>query len=518
MIKSFLYAQKHFFACSFFVAIGLQHANQGCFANSSKVKFSPTHQVPPEIVVINPEKNVLLVGIKPYLGREIINDKNSPTLSLVSNGRNLILKDSHGVIRKAKEINISWHAKHLVEPKVFLRQKIGPLASFESAERLANDLKVRGIQSTIAHPFDWEVWVSADIKIPQTIKSTYQKIKVSKSVVPYLKRNNGQIELKGPIYLQAPDGLLWENGIYSGPFSIQSDSYGSWTLIEHVPIERYLNGVVPYEIGSNAPEAALAAQAVLARTWAVANSHRFKVDGYNLCSDTQCQVYKDPSKSNQRIKTAIKKTAGKILTWDHQPINTVYHATNGGVMASVDEAWSTKPVPYLQIRLDGPKTWSREVDLPLSNEKNLKSFLFSKSKAFGSDHHLFRWNRTLESSQIFEQLKQAQKVSGSFSPKKIKTVSRGSSGRVTSLKIEGNTGLEILLKLDEIRRVLRQLPSTLFVVKEIKEGKWLFSGGGFGHGVGMSQSGAIDLAKKGWTTKQILSHYYPKTKYGFLPE
>ena len=88
---------------------------------------------------------------------------------------------------------------------------------------------------------------------------------------------------------------------------------------------------------------------------------------------------------------------------------------------------------------------------------------------------------------------------------------------MTSLKIVDNTGSEILLKLDDIRRVLRQLPSTLFVVKEIKEGKWLFSGGGFGHGAGMSQSGAIELAKNGWTTKQILSHYYPKTKYGFLP-
>ena len=167
--------------------------------------------------------------------------------------------------------------------------------------------------------------------------------------------------------------------------------------------------------------------------------------------------------------------------------------------------------------MDGPKNWSSEVDLPLSNEKNLKSFLFSKSEAFGSDHPLFRWNRTLDSSQISKQLIQSHKVSNSFYPKKITAVSRGSSGRVTSLKIEGKPGSDIFLKLDDIRRVLRQLPSTLFVVKEIKEGKWLFSGGGFGHGAGMSQSGAIDLAKNGWTTKQILSHYYPKTKYGFLP-
>ena len=108
-------------------------------------------------------------------------------------------------------------------------------------------------------------------------------------------------------------------------------------------------------------------------------------------------------------------------------------------------------------------------------------------------------------------------MTSSFYPKKIDAVSRGSSGRVTSLKIVNKTGSEILLKLDGIRGVLRQLPSTLFVVKEIKEDKWIFSVGGFCHGAGMSQSGAIDLAKNGWTTKQILLHYYPKTKYEFLP-
>ncbi len=518
MIKNYLHAQKFFLAGSVFVFIGLKNANQFSLANPIKANFFPTHQVPPPTDLISAEKNVLLVGIKPYLGKEIFNNQNSPSLRLLSNGRNLILKDANGVIRKAPAINIVWRAKQLPNPKVYVRQIIGPLSSFETAERFANDLKDKGIKSTIAHPLGWEVWVSGDIQIPQSIKSTYRKIKVFKSVVPYLITNDGKIALEGPIYLQAPDGLRWENGIYSGPFSIQLDAYGSWTLVEHVPIERYLNGVVPYEIGSNAPEAALAAQAVLARTWAVANSHRFKVDGYNLCSDTQCQVYKDPSKASQRIKTAIQKTAGKILTWDQKPINSVYHATNGGVMAPVDEAWSTKQVPYLQMRLDGPNQWSREVQLPLSNENFLKSFLFSESEAFGSNHSLFRWNRTIDSSQLSNQLKQTQTVSNYFDPKKIKVVSRGISGRVTSLKIVGDNGSEIYLKLDRIRGVFKQLPSTLFLVKEIKEGKWLFSGGGFGHGVGMSQSGAIELAKNGWTTKQILSHYYPKTQYGFLPE
>ena len=517
MIKSYLQDQKCFFVFGLSLLIGTHFLNEVSIANPSKVKFFATHQEPPETPLISLEKNVLLVGIKPHLGKEIIANNNAPPLRLVSNGRNLVLKDADGVIRKAKEINIGWRANELLNPKVFVRQTIGPFASFESAERLANDLKDKGINAIIAHPFDWEVWVSGDIEVPSALKSTYQKIKVSKTVVPYLDGNKGKITLKGPITLQAPDGLLWEKGIYLGPFSIQSDAYGSWTLVEHVPIERYLSGVVPYEIGASSPDAALAAQAVLARTWALANSHRFKVDGYNLCSDTQCQVYKDPSKANQKIKKAINKTAGKILTWNNKPINTVYHATNGGVMASVDEAWSINQVPYLTMRLDGPQKWTRTVGLPLSNEKNLKSFLFSTSKAFGSNHPLFRWERTLKTSQISQQLNQAKKVSTSFYPNKIEVVRRGSSGRATVLKIDGNSGAGIFLKLDEIRRVFRQLPSTLFVVKEIKEDKWLFSGGGFGHGAGMSQSGAIELAKNGWTTKQILSHYYPKTKYGFLP-
>ena len=118
-------------------------------------------------------------------------------------------------------------------------------------------------------------------------------------------------------------------------------------MIEEVPLERYLLGVVPYEIGSGAPKAALAAQAVLARTWALANSHRFSIDGYHLCSDTQCQVYKDPRRASERVRNAISNTSGKYLTWKKKPIHAVYHASNGGVMASGNEAWAMTPLPYL---------------------------------------------------------------------------------------------------------------------------------------------------------------------------
>ena len=96
MNKSYLQVQKRFFGFGLFLLIGAYYFNQACIANPRKVKFFGTHQVPPETPLISSENNVLLVGIKPYLGKEIINDHKSSSLRLVSNGRNLILKDADG--------------------------------------------------------------------------------------------------------------------------------------------------------------------------------------------------------------------------------------------------------------------------------------------------------------------------------------------------------------------------------------------------------------------------------------
>ena len=97
MIKSYLQAQKRFFVWGLLLLIGVPHFNQVSIANPRKVKFFGTHQSPPKTPLISSEKNVLLVGIKPYLGKEIINDLKSPSLRLISNGRNLILKDADAV-------------------------------------------------------------------------------------------------------------------------------------------------------------------------------------------------------------------------------------------------------------------------------------------------------------------------------------------------------------------------------------------------------------------------------------
>ena len=95
----------------------------------------------------------------------------------------------------------------------------------------------------------------------------------------------------------------------------------------------------------------------------------------------------------------------------------------------------------------------------------------------------------------------------------FKIINRGTSGRVTKLAIQmNNFNKPIVLVKDDIRRIFSFLPSNLFIINKLNDNLWLFKGGGFGHGVGLSQSGAIEMAELGFTYEQILNHYYQGTK------
>ena len=95
----------------------------------------------------------------------------------------------------------------------------------------------------------------------------------------------------------------------------------------------------------------------------------------------------------------------------------------------------------------------------------------------------------------------------------LHSIERGSSGRVTKLEIQmDKVNKSVVLVKDDIRRVLNFIPSNLFTINKLSDDFWLLRGGGFGHGVGLSQSGAIEMAKLGFSYEQILNHYYRKAK------
>jgi SpoIID/LytB domain protein len=236
----------------------------------------------------------------------------------------------------------------------------------------------------------------------------------------------------------------------------------------------------------------------------VANQRRFQVDGYHLCADTQCQVYSDPTQAGSEVRGALQRSAGQVLTWKGAPLAGVYSASNGGVAAGFEEGWRGQALPYLRAFVDGPPAQQKLFPLPLAGEAPLGKLLREGGEFYGQGHPRYRWQRRLRAAELT-----ALTAPEAIGPiKDLVVAQRGPSGRVQELVLVGAAG-ELRLQRDQIRRRLRMLPSTLFVLAPEGPGVWLLEGGGFGHGAGLSQAGAIDLAQRGWGSDRILQHYFP---------
>jgi len=322
------------------------------------------------------------------------------------------------------------------------------------------------------------------------------------------------MKLEGPIYIYAQEEITINGVNFGKNFYLLKDLYGTWTLVQKIDFDDYLAGVLPYEIGPNSPLEALKAQAVIARTWGIFNSDRFNMDKYHLCISTQCQVYKPSKSSNKNVQKAIKATSNLILTYRNQPINAFYHGSNGGVSATAGESWQIQDYSYFKSIIDGSKSLNKIFKLPITNESDLNNFLdFEKEQFYGSNHSLFRWNKKISSLEIKEKLINNNLININDDVLDINSIERGPSGRVTKLEIRTDkVNKSIVLVKDDIRRVLNFLPSNLFTINKLSDDLWLLRGGGFGHGVGLSQSGAIEMAKLGFSYEQILNHYYRNAK------
>jgi SpoIID/LytB domain protein len=451
----------------------------------------------PKPPAVQGQKPVLWVSLAAHLGAQ--------PLLLEGASAPLQLLDAQGQRFSARRLSLRWVQQPLAEPLEIRRSVLGPFASFEAAEQAALAWKALGVAAEVAHPRDWEVWAPAGMAGPKGYPDRQVQQRLTQRRVLQLNTPSGWRSLQGPVQIQAPGGLRFNGGVFAGPFRLQADAYGSWTLVEQVPLERYLQGVVPHEIGAGSPPAALAAQAVLARTWALRNRHRFAVDGYHLCSDTQCQVYSDPRHAGSAVRQAVSRTTGQVLAQNGEPIHAVYHASNGGVSADEDEAWPLPELTYLEPSLDWRSAPPQGLTLPLDRQE-VAALLARQSGVVGAAHPLFRWRRQLDQASLRKGL--GARATSLGSPLKPVVLERGPSGRVVRLAIEGPRG-QVVLERDAIRRTYRQLPSTLFVLTPSGSGSWSVVGGGFGHGAGLSQAGAIDLAARGWTVQQILSRYYP---------
>lgn len=309
-----------------------------------------------------------------------------------------------------------------------------------------------------------------------------------------------------------PSALMIVNGKrYVGELRLVGTDYGL-QVVERVPVETYLRGVVPLEIGDRNPgdSAAIQAQAVSARSYAYTHLADAGNDTYDVTAGVTDQAYGGVDAETRVGNAAVAATAGIVVTFGGRVVNAPYHSTCGGKTAGAEEVWHSPAVPYLRSVSDRiPGTDRYYCDI--------------------SPH--FKWTRTLTESELNESvaryLARYAAVPGG-DPGLVRNLSvagHTASGRVATLDVRTTRG-SFTLRGDDMRYVLRKyggsiLSSTYFSVRTERNDQGaltrvVLDGRGYGHGVGMCQWGAIGRARAGQDFRTILRTYYPGATLGVV--
>ena len=334
---------------------------------------------------------------------------------------------------------------------------------------------------------------------------------------------------------------------YKGMLEIRtSKNNNGFNLINVVDMQNYLRGVISNEMPVSFGLEALKAQAVAARNYATSANMN---PNYDLVDSTAAQVYYGVNSYRDISDKAVSETMGIYALYKEKPIMAQYFSTSGGITDDWDDVFGngipSDNHPYLKARYD------KEGQKPLKTEDDVRKFYSSNDGGIDTNSPKYRWSFEFtreELENILHTTLQQQSKAGLVSPsydgdikleglKEIKPVKRTQSGKILELEIIAKSGSYRVKKELGIRRVLKKdnvmLPSANFFIETGGETKadnaeketgligifssfddekypktFKFIGGGFGHGVGMSQFGACNLAKAGKKYPEILKHYY----------
>ncbi|MCK4753961.1 MAG: SpoIID/LytB domain-containing protein, partial [Calditrichia bacterium] len=331
--------------------------------------------------------------------------------------------------------------------------------------------------------------------------------------------DNGSITVS-----DVPFGLGWwwegkENRTYEGEISIYTGAKNNLEVVVKLSLEDYLKGVVPYEMGNDSPLESLKAQAVAARSEAVIalTSKLYNGEHHDLTSDVECQVFSGNKKRTFLTDRAVNETKGVILSEDGHPINAYYASNCGGHSEFIKNVWPDRPDPEsYQIALVDKK--ERSV-LDLSCEGKVRQWIFSQPDVYCNpyletelpswSHKNFRWKKVMSVASISKVIAGENKWGDLVN---IKALKRGVSGRMYLARfVFEKDSFDVKGELT-IRQLWHpSLRSSCFVVDK-DDDHFILNGAGWGHGVGMCQSGAVAQAKQGAIFNSILQHYYQKAE------
>lgn len=352
------------------------------------------------------------------------------------------------------------------------------------------------------------------------------------------------------VVLVCPQGLLGVRGLnrkgmpalYHGAFEIVQKDETGFYLVNIVEIQEYLKGVVPNEMPVAFGLEALKAQAVAARNYVLTpRTQAYKE--FNVVDSVASQVYFGANTEEELATRAVMETDGIVALYNNELILALYSSTAGGYTESYANAFSdtnTKifPAPNKPYLMAVP---DKSDFKPIDNDEKAKEFYESKVPSFDIESPYYRWSKEWGAAELKEALEKtlpAQSKTGFVHPVvrqgedigKIKGVvvkRRGNSGKIMELEIQTSKGCYLVSKELVIRRVFQKdgvsLPSANAVFEKQLDSygnvkSITVYGGGFGHGVGMSQFGAGYMAKKlQQPYYNILRHYYTDINLGTIP-
>ena len=320
--------------------------------------------------------------------------------------------------------------------------------------------------------------------------------------------------------------IVWKDDPFPGQFRVLLRD-GALTLVNIVELEEYLRGVVPWEIGrvGESALAALEAQAVAARTYSVSHLKQREALGFDMWASVMDQVYRGAKGRDKWCDKAIANTSGRVLRYRGREVEAYYCSTCGGVTSNVEEVWARETRPYLRSHADN-----------------------DGFEDFCKDSAHYRWTSKWTATQLTRTLqntlpeyldwlaaspKRGKWAGPAFAPasgtsdprrpgalRRLEITRRTTSGRVAVLEVETESGV-YRVRGDRIRWVLAPQGERFGILRSAfidletstddagRLKRIVARGRGFGHGVGLCQTGAIGMARRGYGFQDILKHYYP---------
>ena len=326
------------------------------------------------------------------------------------------------------------------------------------------------------------------------------------------------------------------NTSYRGKIILFINSSGKITVVNKLPVDDYLKGVLPYEVFTSWPEETLKAMAIVARTYAVkamiSSSHAS--DGFDICASTHCQSYGGTAKETERTNNAVLETSGCIITYNNEVATTPYFSSAGYYTESVSSGWgsSAELFPYLTSVYNPYEDYRRITNGKWENvvSKNdvinhVSSFYREKLSGNITDISYERQeNGYINSASITDSSGKTIKLSTSSSVRSffgdlVKSANFGiaetyvPSGRSTpAVTVISANGTYEMTNIGGYDYIDSEGQKKCLGVESV----YVFDGKGSGHGIGLSQYGAKYMADAGFSYEEIISTYFPGTELSYL--